>query len=306
MHISVVMPLRWLAGNTHELANFEWGPMSMGRAIDTLHQKMSELSISSELIIDRNFMMDMFLEYRNELPPMEEYWEFMFKKKQMSIVARRSGTKVVQYARICDQLFDPTRTTHKATTKRMIVLAKIAADAIITELEDKKKATHKYLSRFGSNFSWEHCPGEQKKALLGKSATNDEAESTLGSATAHVQQFKTIHLSGAAAVGAASRNCIFDSFDLLDEKLQEAILLISMKDAPSTRAGNNNDIESQAKTRREKEELKKDIAIENATSNYIDAVHYCHMYSSPACWKGDPKVVQRNLTSMNCPQRQHG
>jgi hypothetical protein len=64
-----------------------------------------------------------------------------------------------------------------------------AADAMCTELQDKKKATYKYLSISGSEYSWNHCGEEKKKALLGNTATNDKAESTLGETTANIQQF---------------------------------------------------------------------------------------------------------------------
>ena len=39
LHLSVCMPHRWLAGNTHKLRKHNWGPMSMGRVIDTLEKK---------------------------------------------------------------------------------------------------------------------------------------------------------------------------------------------------------------------------------------------------------------------------
>jgi hypothetical protein len=62
-----------------------------------------------------------------------------------------------------------------------------ADDAICTELQDKKKATYKYLSISGLEYSWNHCGEEKKKALLGNTATNDEAESTSGGTTANIQ-----------------------------------------------------------------------------------------------------------------------
>lgn len=39
LHISVCMPVRWLAGKSHELKEHNWGPMSMGRVLDTLEKK---------------------------------------------------------------------------------------------------------------------------------------------------------------------------------------------------------------------------------------------------------------------------
>ena len=81
-----------------------------------------------------------------------------------------------------------------------------AADAICTELQDEKKATYKYLSISGSEYSWNHCGEEKKKALLGNTATNDEAESTLGGTTANIQRFGRIALSSAGAVSDMNRN----------------------------------------------------------------------------------------------------
>jgi len=243
-------------------------------------------------------MMDMFLDYRKELPPMEEYWELMFTKKQMAVIARRSGTKEVHYKRLCDELFNPTRRAHKSTDAHVIWLAKTAADTIIAELEDETKATYKYLYLSDSPYSWEHCPDEQKNALLGKSATNDEAESTLGGATKNIQQFNGVHLSSAGAVSAASRNGVFDALHQMDERLQEAVIRMAMKYAPSTKQRNNADLERQAKIRREKEELKKELAVLNASEDLVEAAHYCRLYHKPACWKGDPKEVWKNLNAM--------
>ena len=58
----------------------------------------------------------------------------------------------------------------------MVELAKIAADAIVKELEDKKKATRKYLSITNSAHSWRECSAEAKTKLLRREATNDRSE----------------------------------------------------------------------------------------------------------------------------------
>ena len=44
LHIFVCMPIRWLAGKTHELKEHGWGPMSMGRVLDTLEASMEDSS----------------------------------------------------------------------------------------------------------------------------------------------------------------------------------------------------------------------------------------------------------------------
>lgn len=54
LHISACMPIRWLAGKTHELKEYGWGPMSMGRVIDTLEAKMKIITRNSEKILNKN------------------------------------------------------------------------------------------------------------------------------------------------------------------------------------------------------------------------------------------------------------
>jgi hypothetical protein len=107
----------------------------------------------------------------------------------MSVIAWKSETKVVHYARLLKQLFSPNCPADLKMGQRVIELARTAANIICTEIQDKKKAKYKYLSISGSEYSWNHCGEEKKKALLGNSATNDEAESTLGGTTANIQQF---------------------------------------------------------------------------------------------------------------------
>jgi hypothetical protein len=171
LHISVCMPFRWLAGKMHELKHCnDWGPMSMSRVIDTLHEKMSQLCASPHLIEDENFMMNIFLEYLSELSSFREYWEVIFEKKQMSVVARcqKDTTKVVHMARLRMELFSPLSLTNVKTSGMLVNLAKTAAKAIHDELGDDSKATFQYLSVLGSKYSWIGCDEARKKAFARK------------------------------------------------------------------------------------------------------------------------------------------
>jgi hypothetical protein len=42
-------------------------------------------------ILDEVFMMTMFSKYLNNLPPFQKYWDHLFEKKQMVVVAFESG-----------------------------------------------------------------------------------------------------------------------------------------------------------------------------------------------------------------------
>ena len=74
------MPMCWLAAKTPELAEYNWIPVSNGRALDTLCEKMLEIADDPEKILDETYMMSMFRVFIDELPPMEEYWTRVFEK----------------------------------------------------------------------------------------------------------------------------------------------------------------------------------------------------------------------------------
>ena len=289
LHISITMPMRWLAGKSHELSEWGWGALSMGRAIDTLDGKMERLSDDPTLIQDEGFMMGLFSEFLEELPPFQEYFDTMFERKSMQVVERvvnrKSATRVVHLARLRKQLFHPVRKSERDATARMVELAGIAATAIISELRDEKKATHKYLSRFKKNYSYVHASNERKLAFLGKKATNDEAESALGGATAQIQRYGRIGLSHAAAVSDLKRNAFFHRltnskkedkplgiFHQFDQRLQEAIILTAMRDAPAAHKINREALDQQAAARHAKETLAKEKNLATATDEYIEGV----------------------------------
>jgi hypothetical protein len=84
-----------MSGKTQELRQYGWGPMNMGQVIDTLYEKMVELSDKPRLILDEDFMIGIFADYHEKLPPFNKYWNYLFNTKRSSIVARQSGTKEV-------------------------------------------------------------------------------------------------------------------------------------------------------------------------------------------------------------------
>jgi hypothetical protein len=186
MYLSIILSLRWLAGNTHKLASFHWGARSMGRALDVLREKVLEIEASPNLILDEHFMMNIFAQFMY-LTPFKEYLEFMFTKRRMSVVARRSGAKVMHMQMARSELFKPTNETNVDTTTRVVELGTVAMVTLLREFHDPKKASHKYFSVSKSEFSWEHCPKCIKRATLGVMSVNDVAESALGGCTRNVQ-----------------------------------------------------------------------------------------------------------------------
>ena len=40
IHLSCMLPLRWLAGNTHKLKDYNWGVRSMSKALNVFYEKL--------------------------------------------------------------------------------------------------------------------------------------------------------------------------------------------------------------------------------------------------------------------------
>ena len=57
-----------------------------------------------------------------------------------------------------EELFSPQDRDNKYSTTMLETLGMIYIKAMIKEAEDLKKATYKYLSISGTDYSWEHYP----------------------------------------------------------------------------------------------------------------------------------------------------
>ncbi len=150
----------------------------------------------------------------------------------------------------------------------VVQLGETAAKTIINELMDTSKATYKYTNQLKSKYSYSHCGDDKKKAMLGIRATNNEAESSLGGATAQVQEYSRINISSAAAISDMNQNKYLQQesnrprkkegaecqgmFFGMPHDVKQAIVLVAMEDAPSTSRQNRADIQAQDTARQEK------------------------------------------------------
>ena len=178
----------------------------MGLALDVFQEKLDELIENPKLILKRSFMMNVFARFRRDLPPMQEYYKRIFRKDHKKMICKYTGATVVRLIEVVEEAFEPKNRTNKRCGKRVIELGTIAMKAILKELLDEKKATHKYLSHYGLPSSWKGCPDTVKRATLGLEATNDYSESTLGGTTHELTKFGRIGQHNAAAVNDNRRN----------------------------------------------------------------------------------------------------
>ena len=106
LHLAIVMPVRWLAANTHLLGAHNWSVRSMGRVVDQIEAKATILHEIPSLITNDTFMMSWFREFEEELPPFATYTSFIYNTKQQYSVVRDS-TKHLPYKHLRNELFNP-------------------------------------------------------------------------------------------------------------------------------------------------------------------------------------------------------
>ena len=301
-HIAIIMPMRWLAAKTHELAEYNWGVISLGWVLDKLKLDLEAIVEDPQLIHDEEFMMGMMDEWAEELPPFKEYLTRQFEKKKTSYFAS-TRAKAVPLKELRKELFHPSDEDNKDSTSMLEIVAVIASKAWVKELLDESKATFPFMSVSKSEYSWEYCSAEVKEALLGIMAVNDLAESSFAGVTAQVQVFGRIDLASAAAISDINRNGFLDRspidddtatgmFHGLREELQLTAVMCAMEFAPATRQANNDALEAQRRAKRQKEEIVKQLGLEKATDEHIECLIYHKMYESDRCWKTREEVTE--------------
>ena len=112
----------------------------------------------------------------DDLPPFQDYWTYMYKKKTMNVVSRKSGARLMGLAKAWEELFNPTIETYKLCQARVIQLAKVFADVVLVEFRDKKKATWRNLDVSDSDICFKNCKDCFDKMLFGHKAVNDDSD----------------------------------------------------------------------------------------------------------------------------------
>ena len=97
----------------------------MGRVLDTLHANLGEIITFPSLFLSEKYMMNLFYEYANELPPFKDYLQLMFNSRMMMVKNRTTGMRVVHLAMKKRELFNTNKKTNIKSTARMIDIVSV-------------------------------------------------------------------------------------------------------------------------------------------------------------------------------------
>lgn len=310
LHISVVVPMRWLAGNTHTLAHREWGERSMGRVIDILYNAFDEIKDCGELFLDLDFMMNIFSTLYEQLPEFKEYLDYFFEQKETNVIGSSKGAdRVLGIDEAMVELFMPTKERNRQTEQFCRDLSVAIAITLLAEMEDPKKATHCYLSMAEGEYSQAVISQQEELASYGMRANNDPSEGMFATLTDILCSGGRINLASAAGIGQARYNHDFyrgheelvgkgkqhknnnpvpsglGTFHTLGEELQNSLLACCKKASPTSRKGFAQAIKRQRSARALKRELIAEKKLEQAENSYIQATYLFQQFHSPRCWR---------------------
>ena len=113
----------------------------MGRVPDTLHEKLGEKIAFSHILLSEQYMINIFSEYANELPPFKDYLQLMLNNRRMMVENRTTGMQVAHLSMEKRELFNPKKKTNIESTDRMLDIVSVGMPRMNKELIDTRKAT---------------------------------------------------------------------------------------------------------------------------------------------------------------------
>ena len=147
----------------------------MGRALTLLHEAFVDVKGDGALLLDDNFIMNIFSPLYEEIPPLKEYLDYHFEEKEGNVIGScKEHERVLAIDEAMAELFFPQKMENRQTTEFCKDLAVGVATTLLTELTDPKKSTSNYIN--DGLLAFNNLTNAEKKASLGMRANNDPSE----------------------------------------------------------------------------------------------------------------------------------
>ena len=117
LHLDVLWPLQWLAGNTHKLAHCQWGERLMWKAIDLLYKAFVKIEADGLLILDHEFMINIFSPLYEQLPEFKKDFYYLLEEKEGNTIgSKKRSDRVLSIYEALSELFYPVKLDNVQTT----------------------------------------------------------------------------------------------------------------------------------------------------------------------------------------------
>ena len=195
MHHVMALPYRWITAYFHKLGQCNCSVSSMGQMIDTIYEKNLGLKEEPSLIIEKNDGHHEALAWRATSLFRSTLSSYAAKKRKHRAI--RNGTKILPMKDQSQELFYTVNPENLETDFLMEDLGLVWTNSMMSELTNKKKATHDKLLSTNGTCSWTIATEEEKLAVIGAQANNDASESSVGILTNAADKFKMLSLTNA-------------------------------------------------------------------------------------------------------------
>ena len=239
-HVAICLPMWFLVGKAHKLADQDWSCRSPNRLLVIIDDKLKEIVEKPDNFLNHDFMMNIYQDLRDGMTAFDEYLAYMFEQKQSPTLDKED--KEIPLDLLVAKLFFPKKEENKETEALVKEMGQQAAKCWMKEFRDPKKATS---DNFDGDRSWANTSEEDHHNLLGTMATNDLSEQPFGMLTYQVDRFNRVLFGNAAATAQARMNGDFDRAELgeghvdgafrkMTDKLKHSLLITALKYARET------------------------------------------------------------------------
>ena len=170
--------MRWLAGKTHKLAHRDWGEKDMYRANDCLYNALVEIQADGALMIDEDYMMNIFSSLYEDLPELEQYLNYYFEEKELNVVGSKDkASRVLGIDIARAELFYPKQAANRQTSPHCEKLAVRMATCGILTVTDPRRSTYNHFSvNPDARWAGDNLTEEERQAGMGVCANNNASE----------------------------------------------------------------------------------------------------------------------------------
>jgi hypothetical protein len=273
-----------------------------------LHNAFVDIQIDGSLLLEQDFIMNIFSPLHEEIPPLKQYRDYHFEEKEGNVIgSNKEHDHVLAIDEAMVELFYPQKMENRQTTEFCHELSVGVATTLLAEFTDPKKSTHTYIN--DGMLAFNNLSLAEKEASLGMRANNDPSEGNFATFTDVLCNSGRISIDSAAGIGQARYNKDLDqdhghfstrgkgkgarsdqsaqtgAFHKLPEKLQDSLLAVAKKNENRSRRHFTASLRRQQESRAAKAANALAMKLQTTEKDLINISYLHQKYFSPRCWK---------------------
>ena len=316
-YMAIVVPMRWLAGNSHLLQHRKWGEVHMTTAVDLVYNAFVKIEKNGKLMLRESFIMNVFQPLYNKLPELKDYLNYYFEEKRTNVFgattneSRKRGIKMVK-----SEVLSPTDHDNRATNELCHSLAEDMASTMLMDMADPRKVTAAMITKLDGDKCFKNRTASEKRAGYGIHANNDAAEGNFAVFDDALNQMGRSSINRACGQGMTRYNHDYDRqsasyvtgrksktkavpervelglFHTIPQKLQESLISMGKSEFESTHKNYLEAIKRQRDRRAQKKLNANAKKMKSSQKKFKESTWLLQQYNSPRCWN----TVRKALT----------